>query len=183
MSIATSDNTKQETIEVPKSLLQKIIDSYENASNTDKTLKHLLDAKMYLSTAEHDLLVSHDKNKAQNDIESSLRFLLEAEKTASTKIKKEVTSLTLRLKALEKITAEKPEIGLDNEVDQLLNEAQAKVLEAKEKSSSLPNRQQRIEDINQKIQVLRKQIAHEDLREDYELSMIALNKIIMNLSK
>ncbi len=57
-----------------ESLLQQLVNSYVNSSKEDNALRHLLDAKMYLSTAEHDLLVSHNKESAKGDIESSLRY-------------------------------------------------------------------------------------------------------------
>ena len=55
MMFALSADTSTDT-EKPKSLLQQLVDSYLDSSATNTVLKHLLDSKMYLSTAEHDFL-------------------------------------------------------------------------------------------------------------------------------
>ena len=184
VSYAVSDDINKHTAPPQKSLLKKIIDSYNDASNTDKTLKHLLDAKMYLSTAEHDLLVSHDKDGAQNDIDNTLSFLREAETVSSSKeIKIEITQLVSKLTSLKKMTAEKGEISQDDSVDKLLELAQNKLMEAKKKTISSLAREKEISDIHAEIQRLRDRIEHDDLRSDYESAMQMLNIIIRDLSK
>jgi len=165
--------------EKPHSLLQRIIDSYVNSSNTDKTLKHLLDAKMYLSTAEHDLLVSHDKQGAHDNIESSLHFLAQAIEVAKPANKTSISKLIETLKNLEKKTDNKAQAGKDNEVDKLLGVAQETLLKAKQIAS--PEEVPEITKINTSIQQLRKQIEHVNLRDDYEKSMHTLNEIINSL--
>ena len=158
------------------SLLQRIVDSYISSSNTDKTLKHLLDAKMYLSTAEHDLLVSHDKKSAHEDIESTLQFLAEAVDVAKPDIKTRVIALIETLKVLEQRTDNKAQAGKDNEVDDLLGVAQKNLLKASDIAS--PEEKQEIAKINNSIQRLRNKIEHVNLRDDYEKSMQTLNEII-----
>ncbi len=163
----------------PQSLLQRIIDSYVSSSNTDKTLKHLLDAKMYLSTAEHDLLVSHDKQGAHDNIENSLHFLAEANTVASPDNKTRISKLIETLKRLEIKTDNNVQAGKDNEVDKLLGVAQTTLLKAKEIAS--PEEVQEIANINTRIQKLREQIEHINLRDDYEQNMHILNDIINSL--
>lgn len=158
------------------SLLQRIVDSYISSSNTDKTLKHLLDAKMYLSTAEHDLLVSHDKKSAHENIESTLQFLAEAVDVAKPDIKTRVTTLIETLKVLEQRTDNKAQAGKDSEVDDLLGVAQKNLLKANDLASS--EEKQEIAIINTSIQRLRNKIEHVNLRDDYEKSMQTLNEII-----
>lgn len=158
------------------SLLQRIVDSYISSSNTDKTLKHLLDAKMYLSTAEHDLLVSHDKKSAHEDIESTLQFLAEAVDVAKPDIKTRVAALIETLKVLEQRTDNKAQAGKDSEVDDLLGVAQKNLLKASDIAS--PEEKQEIAKINNSIQRLRNKIEHVNLRDDYEKSMQTLNEII-----
>ena len=165
--------------EKPKSLLERLIDTYEESSKTDETLKHLLDAKMYLSTAEHDLLVSHDKQSAQNDIEKSLTYLLEAENSAKPEIKSRVIELSKTLKELEKKTASKKESGQSSDVNQLLGIAQGNLSKAKENASAPVKIQ--IEALALRIQQIRQQIEHDNLRVDYESAMTTLGKIINSL--
>ncbi len=179
------DVSKEESIntrakEKPHSLLQRIIDSYVNSSNTDKTLKHLLDAKMYLSTAEHDLLVSRDKQGAHDNIENALHFLAEASDVAKPANKTRIAGLVETLKRLEiKTDNNNVQAGKDNEVDKLLAVAQATLLKAKKIAS--PEEVQAIANINARIQKLREQIEHINLRDDYENNMHTLNDIINSL--
>ena len=103
MMFALSADTSTVT-EKPKSLLQQLVDSYLDSSATNTVLKHLLDAKMYLSTAEHDLLVSRDKESAQVDIENSINYLVEAEKLSQPEIREGIVALIDNLKRLERKT-------------------------------------------------------------------------------
>ena len=163
----------------PKSLLQQIVDSYVNSSKTNSALKNLLDAKMYLSTAEHDLLVSHDKESAKNDIKNTLNYLLEAEKVAQPNIKQQLVSLVDTIKGLEQKTANIAESGNNNETDKLLAIANTDL--AKAKQNATPITQIEIEKIMTSINTLRRQIEQANLREDYESAMHMLSRIINNL--
>ena len=174
--MSTKPLEKSIDIKKPDSLLQRIVNSYVNSSNTDKTLKHLLDAKMYLSTAEHDLLVSHDKQQAHDNIESSLHFLAESLEVANPANKSRISKLIETLKILEKKTDNKVQAGKDNEVDTLLGAAQETLLKAKEIAS--PEEVQEIVRINANIHQLRQKIEHVNLRDDYENSMRAINDVI-----
>lgn len=167
--------------EKSESLLQRIVDSYINSSKTDQTLKHLLDAKMYLSSAEHDLLVSQNKQSASRDIENALSYLNEAQQVAQADIKTQIKQLIQGLTGLKKKTLEETLVGQDNQADESLKIAQTKLLEAKNSPNvSLPTKK-RIDIINEQIQQLRNQIEHTNLREDYEAAMNRLNRIIQHL--
>ena len=119
MMFALSADTSTDT-EKPKSLLQQLVDSYLDSSATNAVLKHLLDAKMYLSTAEHDLLVSRDKESAQLDIENTINYLVEAEKIAQPEISEGIVALIENLKKLERKTKSSENIGKDSDTDKLL---------------------------------------------------------------
>ncbi len=185
--LATADSTpvspvptekKQEN--TSKSLLQRLLDSYEESSKTDETLKYLLDAKMYLSTAEHDLLVSQDKESAQTDIQNSLSYLQQAEKIAKPEIKDKIAKLHSAMQKLKDKTTNKKELGLDNDVARLLNTSETNLGKAKEQASAPVKIQ--IEALILRIRQLRQQIEHENLRADYESAMKTLADIIKSLN-
>jgi len=167
--------------EKSESLLQRIVDSYINSSKTDQTLKHLLDAKMYLSSAEHDLLVSQNKQSASRDIENALSYLSEAQQVAQPAIKTQIKQLIQGLSGLKKKTLEETVVGQDNQADESLKIAQTKLLEAKNSPDVSLTTKKRIDIINEQIQQLRNQIEHTNLREDYEAAMNHLNRIIQHL--
>ena len=164
-----------------KSLMQNIIEKYMAASNTDKTLKYLLDAKMDLSTAEHDLLLTHDKIQAKNNIENAISYLTKAKSSANSKIKNSIEALLKNLKSLEKKTLSTDSSAPNNNIDQLLGMAQSTLSKALEHTSSSSLTKQKITDINKEIQALRKQIEHINLKDDYESAMNTLNTIINNM--
>ena len=176
--LSYADNTSK--VE-QKSLMQNIIEKYMAASNTDKTLKYLLDAKMDLSTAEHDLLLTHDKTQAKDNIENTISYLKKAKSSADDKIKNNIEALLKNLKSLEKKTLNSDSSGLNNDVDQLLGIAQSTLTKAQEHTSSSSLTKQKIADINDEIQSLRKQIEHMNLKEDYESAMNTLNTIINDM--
>ena len=179
-SQAFSDSSTNNTPpEKAKSLLERLVETYEESSKTDETLKHLLDAKMYLSTAEHDLLVSHDKQNAQNDIEKSLTYLLEAENSAKPEIKSRVIELSKTLKKLEKKTASMKESLHSSDVYQLLGVAQVNLDKAKNNATA-PMKTQ-IEALSLRVQQIRQQLEHDNLRVDYESAMTTLGQIINGL--
>ncbi len=165
----------------PESLLQRIVDSYVDSSNTNETLKHLLDAKMYVSTAEHDLLVSRDKERAQVDIENALAYLVEAENTAKPDVKDQISLLIPKLKSLERKTLKEKLDDIDNQVDFLLKTAQNKLYETHNIDHVSESTKQKIKEISFTIEELRIKIEHSNLRDDYEAIMNTLNKIISML--
>jgi len=162
----------------PESLLQRIVDSYVDSSNTNETLKHLLDAKMYVSTAEHDLLVSRDKESAQLDIENALAYLIEAESAAKPDVKNQISLLIPKLKSLEKKILKEKLDDQDNQVDVLLKTAQEKLFETHNIDHVTESTKKKIKEISFSIQALRQKIEHNNLRDEYEAIMHSLNDII-----
>ena len=166
-----------------KSLLQSIIDKYIAASKTDEALKYLLDAKMDLSAAEHDLLLSNNITDATENIENTITYLEQAKNSAKPTIKNEIETLRQHLKLLEKKTLSKENNDLNNDVDQLLGVAQSTLTKAQEHTKSASSTKQKIIAINKEIQALRNQIEHNNLKEDYKSAMHSLNAIIDHMSK
>lgn len=176
LSIANADQPQNH--QEPKSLLQKLVDSYINSSNKDTTLKNLLDAQMYLSEAVHDLLVRKNKESAQGDLQKTLNYLLEAEKVAQPDIKLQLITFVDSIRGLAEKTTNLTIPGNNNETDKLLAIANNSLVQAKEKAS--PKTKIEIQSIIASISKVRMQIEHENLREDYERAMHALSKIIDN---
>lgn len=177
-----ADNEKSVSINTkPESLLERIVDSYVNSSMTNETLKHLLDAKMYLSTAEHDLLVSHDKESAKIDINNSIAYLKDAEKTAQAETKVKIVRLVQKLEFLDKKVAQEKITDQDSKMDELLITAQNNLISAKSSEDASLESKQHLDEIINKIQSLRDKVEYANLRDDYESAMIFLSQIIHGL--
>lgn len=150
--------------------------SYIALATDEKTLKHLLDAKVHLFTAEHDLFVSHDAKDAENELDNTLDYLNEAKKVAKPVTRKRVTDLINDIQMLKEKINTKNKIWRKDSVIQSLNKALANLDEANEKAS--PATKLRIAALKTDIDDLRKQVGESNIRNDYESAMSTLQSII-----
>jgi len=74
--------------------------SYTESSNNNRTLKHLLDAKMHFYRADHDLFVSNDSSDAKIELENTLEYLDEASSIARPDIKPRIKKLIKKIQNL-----------------------------------------------------------------------------------
>jgi len=81
--------------------IQHVKKSWSDTSTANKTMKHLLDAKLHFTYAEHDLFVAHNRDKANKEIRRTLIFLDEAEKVAIPHIKEQIATLKNDMQTLE----------------------------------------------------------------------------------
>lgn len=72
---------------------EHLVHSYTESSNNNRTLKHLLDAKMHFYRADHDLFVSHDSTDSKIELENTLEYLDEANSIARPNLKPRVKKL------------------------------------------------------------------------------------------
>ncbi|MCW8933896.1 MAG: hypothetical protein OQK98_04150 [Gammaproteobacteria bacterium] len=79
---------------------EHLFHSYTESSNNNRTLKHLLDAKMHFYRADHDIFVSHDSSDAKLELESALEYLDEASAIARADIKPLVNKLAQKVNNL-----------------------------------------------------------------------------------
>ncbi|RUM94359.1 MAG: hypothetical protein DSZ28_03605 [Thiothrix sp.] len=73
--------------------IQHVKKSWSDTSTANKTMKHLLDAKLHFTYAEHDLFVAHNREKANKEISRTIIFLDEAEKVAIPRIREQIATI------------------------------------------------------------------------------------------
>jgi hypothetical protein len=73
--------------------IQHVRKSWTDTSTANKTMKHLLDAKLHFTYAEHDLFVAHNRDKANKEISRTITYLDDAEKVAIPRIQEQIAAL------------------------------------------------------------------------------------------
>ena len=73
--------------------IQHVRKSWTDTSTANKTMKHLLDAKLHFTYAEHDLFVAHNSEKANKEISRTITYLDDAEKVAIPRIQEQIAAL------------------------------------------------------------------------------------------
>ncbi len=159
--------------------IDQLIHGYVELATSEKTLKHLLDAKMHLYTAEHDLLVSHNVKDSAQELDSVLKYLDKADQVAKKPIQKEIIDLNTKISLLKEQVKQSHEAWKDNDEILYLNQAKKSLAKAKDKAS--PQTRLRIELIEADIQVLRADIERRNIKNNYESCMATLRGIINEL--
>ena len=157
----------------------QLINDYIELSISEKTLKPLLDAKMHLFTAEHDLFVSHDAEDAGEELGDTLEYLVEASQIARPAIQQRIISLSGDIKFLREKLSTTKEIWINDSVINSLDKAIDSLADASESVS--PKVKLRIELINADIRALRLDIERDNIKNNYETAMATLRNIINEL--
>ena len=168
-----------QTISIIKRETDELIHSYIELSVSEKTLKYLLDAKMHLFMAQHDLFVSHNDEDAIKELDNVLDYLDDAVQVAKPSIKKKVLNLNKDIYALKEQINPGQEAWKKNDLVLSLNQAIDKLTKAKNIAS--PRIKLRIELLVTEIQSLRVDVARSNIKNDYELSIVKLRGIINEL--
>jgi hypothetical protein len=156
-----------------------IIHGYMEISAADKTMKPLLDAKMHLFNAEHDLFVSHDIEEAYDELGKVIVYLGEAADIATPAAKGRIDLLRENIQSLkEKITVSS-DIWKKDSVINSLNVALSSLAEAY--MDATPTTKMRIEQIQNEMQALHTDVRRSSIRDDYDTSMATLRTIINDL--
>ena len=155
---------------------EQLVHQYVELSQNEKTFKHLLDAKMHLFIAEHDLFVSHDARDAHVELDQVLGDLALAEQEAVTDVQPEVQGLTEQVTALQEKMSAASKSWLDNEVLAHLRNATDELLQAEQ--TALPETSIQISAIRHQIDGLRKEVETINLRNDYDEIMERMKMII-----
>ena len=156
-----------------------LIHSYVELSVSGKTLKHLLDAKMHLFRAQHGLFTSHDNDEAANELDNVLSYLNDASQVAKPSLQKKITDLSKEIQALKDRI--KPENESWRENDLVLALEQAIKNMNKAKNSASPQISERIETLENEIQILQLDIERNNIKNDYEAAIAKLKEIIHQL--
>jgi len=156
-----------------------LIHSYTELSVSEKTLKYLLNAKMHLFIAEHDLFVSQLQADATRELDLVLTCLADASQAARPSIAIKIDLLRKDITLLQKNVDSTRDAWKDDQVILSLNDAMVDLKAAK--SNASPGIIPRIELIEDEITALR--IDHEkvNLKNSYESTMAAIKNIIHEL--
>jgi len=158
---------------------EQLVDQYIELSQNEKTFKHLLDAKMHLFIAEHDLFVSHDARDAYAELNQVLADLALAQQEAVEEVLPEVKELSGEVTFLQDAMNFSSKSWLDNEVLMHLQNASSELVKAEK--TALPDTSLQIGVIRHQIDDLRKQVETINLRNDYDKIMEHIKMIISKL--
>jgi hypothetical protein len=156
-----------------------LVHSYMEISTAGKTLKHLLDAKMHLFNAEHDLFVSRDTDDAEVELSKVLGYLEEARRVAAPDVKRKIELFSEDIQSLRAKITTSGGIWKKDSVINALNQALANLEHAHE--SATPTTKLRIELIQEELQVLQMDVRRNSIRDDYDASMATIRSIINEL--
>lgn len=156
-----------------------LIHSYTESSNNNRTLKHLLDAKMHFYTAEHDLFISHESKDAQQELNTSLSYLAEANAIARTDIKSHIKNLTDNIKALITLTESNKESWKKDNLVHSLDNATTHLTNAEKNAA--PATSLRLKSIKQNIHQLKLDVQKTSIKTRYDSIMADFIRTINNI--
>lgn len=159
--------------------IDHLVHSYVELASSENTLRYLLDAKMHLYTAEHDLIVSHEFEDSVQELDSVLDYLDQAGEVAKTPLKEKIKDLRNRISLLEEQVKESPKAWQVNEEIALIDQAKENLTKVKDSAS--PQIILRIETIEADIHALRIDIERSNIKNSYESCMATLRGIIDEL--
>lgn len=158
---------------------EHLVRRYKQLSTSEKTLKHLLDAKMHLFVAKHDLYVGHDDAHAVKELNDVLNYLEEASQVASVPVKKSISDLIDDITSLRS----RIEVGeaerVGEEVVLYLDQASSRLKAARNVAS--PESAAHIKLIEEQVRALSVSTGSESIKGAYDSSITQLNKIIDSL--
>lgn len=157
----------------------ELIHRYVELSTAEKTLKYLLDAKMHLFTAEHDLFVSHEAEDAGEELGMVLDYLKEGGQVARPAIRDRLAALSKDIRLLKDNINTKQAIWKNDSVIQALDKALQDLAEADKNAS--PALKIQIDAVKTDIHALRVDVARNNIKNNYESAMATLQKIIHEL--
>ena len=156
--------------------VDQLTDSYIKLLASEKSLKYLLDAKMHLFTAKHDLFVSHNNEDAVQELDNVFDYLNEAGQVDKQPIQKKIIDLSKEIYILRGKVKQRQNAWRNNDVIISLSQSVDNLTKAKDKAS--PRIKLRIESIETEIQTLRADVERVNIKNDYESAMAKLRGII-----
>ena len=168
-----------QTTSIIKRESDHIIHSYIESSTAEKTLKHLLDAKMHLFTAEHDIFVSHEEEDAMKELSEVLNYLNQAHQIAPPNVNTKIIDLTQDIQLLKNNLTPGKDVWKKDSVIDSLDTASEDLTTAY--SNASPSIKLKIESIKKDIAALRTSIERINVKNDYDTAMAKLKAIINEL--
>lgn len=159
--------------------MEDIIHRYNALLTTEQTLKPLLDAKMHLFYAEHDLFTNHNAELAEYELGNVIKYLDHALKTAKPEFKDRIIKIQKGVKALEDGASLSEEAWQSGNVNNALNSAQSKLDEAMKYAT--PVDRVRIDKVKSELVVLQRDIVKNSAKQHYDSVMYQLVQLINDL--
>lgn len=159
--------------------VDQLIHGYINLSTAEKTLKHLLDAKMHLSYANRNLLVGHEINDSAAELDKVIDYLDEAGKVATKPIQNRIEHLKKDISSLKDKVIRSKNAWKSNDEIILLSEAIDSLNKAKKVAQ--PNIKTQIASIIFELYSLLKDIESTSINKSYDSCMATLKNIISEL--
>ena len=159
--------------------MEDIIHRYNALLTTEQTLKPLLDAKMHLFYAEHDLFTNHDAELAEYELGNVIKYLDHALKTAKPEFKDRIIKIQKGVKALEDGASLSEEAWQIGNVNNALIDAQSKLDEAMKYAT--PVDRVRIEKVKSELVELQRDIVKDSAKQHYDSVMYQLVQLIHDL--
>jgi len=169
----------QRATSIIKREAEQLIQDYVDLSNSEKMLKHLLDAKMHFFTAEHDLFISHDAEDAARELSYTLEYLNQASEVPVPAMQLRIESLGFDIRSLKESLTSTKQSWVNDSVIQSLDKALIDLSTVD--SRAAPAFKLRVESIQADIRSLRANVARENIRNRYESAMATLKTMINEL--
>lgn len=157
--------------------IDQLIHGYIDLSIAEKTLKHLLDAKMHLSYAKRNLLFDHEIQESTAELDKVIDYLDNAEQEATKHIQSRIVNLKKDISSLKNQVKRSKEAWKNNDEIIYLHHAIYNLNKVKEIAT--PDIKNRIVPIESEIISLRKDIESNNIKKNYD-SCIAVLKDIIN---
>ena len=152
--------------------IQHMTKSWSDVSTANKTLKYLLNAKLHLNYAEHDLFTDHDSGNADKELSYTITYLDEADKVATPQIRQQISLIKEDVHALANSHANAQD---QQNILNALDMASASIHQASQ--SAVPLIQARLKSLATEIGSLKDDIAMLEHKQQYDAILEKLRKL------
>jgi tetratricopeptide (TPR) repeat protein len=157
----------------------QLVHSYVELSIAEKTLKHLLDAKLHFFNAEHELFVGYDAEEAGEELNKTIHYLDEAIEVARSSIREQVVRIRKDVESLRAEINTTKNIRANNSLMMRLDDLLENLEEVNEEIP--PNFKLRLDQIKADISTLRSDVGRNSAKNKYDMIMQELHKVINQL--
>jgi hypothetical protein len=152
--------------------IQHMTKSWSDVSTANKTIKYLLNAKLHLNYAEHDLFTDHDSGNANKELSYTITYLDEADKVAIPRVRQQISVIKKDIQALANSHANAHD---QQNILNALDMASASIHQASQ--SAVPLIQARLKSLATEIGSLKNDIAMLEHKQQYDAILEKLRKL------
>ena len=154
----------------------QLVHSYVQSAIAEKILKSLLDAKMHLFTAEHDLFISHDEEDAIEEMDNVLYYLDKANRVDFPATQDKIVALSKDVQLLKESMNSQKRAWESGSIIHSLDKALDNLTEVEKIAS--PAVKLRIESLKIDVYALRIDVERSNIKNGYDSAMAQLKEII-----